>query len=221
MKKKTKNIKIFLTVIALLILIFIVREKYYEMKLSMQKENNLNDAQISNQNINNTNNINDINNTYNLEELANRNPQIKKIMHNKEKYPGVLLEMLSRNMDMLQYVSGYLDSKGKVTSSNIGEISRGTVPLLLQYDTRWGYGITGTEIPLSRERMISELEQGHPIICSVGKGDFTTTGHIIVITGVENEMFTVNDPNSKERSSKLWSYERIKNQIKNLWAYKI
>jgi len=66
MKKKTKNIKIFLTVIALLILIFIVREKYYEMKLSMQKENNLNDAQISNQNINNTNNINDINNTYNL-----------------------------------------------------------------------------------------------------------------------------------------------------------
>lgn len=81
------------------------------------------------------------------------------------------------------------------------------------------YGIIGTELPLSKTLMMSELEKGHPIICSMGRGDFTTTGHIIVITGIKNGQFIINDPNSRERSNRLWSYDRIKNQIKNMWSF--
>lgn len=81
------------------------------------------------------------------------------------------------------------------------------------------FGIKGTEISLSKSNMMLELENGHPIICSMGRGDFTTTGHIIAITGIKDGKFIVRDPNSKERSNKLWSYEKIAPQIKNLWSY--
>ena len=81
------------------------------------------------------------------------------------------------------------------------------------------FGIKGTEISLSKSNMMLELENDHPIICSMGRGDFTTTGHIIVITGIKDGKFIVRDPNSKERSNKLWSYEKIAPQIKNLWSY--
>ena len=69
------------------------------------------------------------------------------------------------------------------------------------------------------EKKETELEQNHPIICSMGPGDFTMTGHIIVITGVKNGKFVINDSNSKDRSKKLWSYEEIREQIKNLWSF--
>lgn len=81
------------------------------------------------------------------------------------------------------------------------------------------FGIKGIEISLSKSNMMLELENGHPIICSMGRGDFTTTGHIIAITGIKDGKFIVRDPNSKERSNKLWSYEKIAPQIKNLWSY--
>ena len=81
------------------------------------------------------------------------------------------------------------------------------------------YGIKGTTISLSKSIMISELENGHPIVCSMRKGDFTTTGHIILITGVKDGKFIINDPNSKERSQKLWDYVTLEPQIRNLWSF--
>lgn len=80
-------------------------------------------------------------------------------------------------------------------------------------------GITGTELPLDENRMIQELQSGHPIICSMRPGDFTDTGHFIVIAGYEDGAFLVHDPNSMDNSRTSWTYERIKGQIKNLWAY--
>jgi hypothetical protein len=49
-------------------------------------------------------------------------------------------------------------------------------------------------------------------------GDFTTTGHYIVLVGAEDGMIRVNDPNSYINSEKLWSYEQIEGQIRNLWV---
>ena len=57
-----------------------------------------------------------------------------------------------------------------------------------------------------------------PIICIMGPGDFTTTGHYIVLTGVQEGKFTVNDPNSRERSTQLWTYEQLEGQIRNIWS---
>ena len=79
-------------------------------------------------------------------------------------------------------------------------------------------GLDVTELPLDENRMKKNLELGNPIICIMGPGDFTTAGHFIVLRGLEDGKFIVNDPNSKENSERLWSYEEISGQIKNLWA---
>ena len=81
------------------------------------------------------------------------------------------------------------------------------------------YGIYGEEMALSENTVFTALENGQPIICSMGAGDFTTTGHFIVLTGVEDGKIIVNDPNSKEKSEKRWEYERLESQIQNLWVY--
>lgn len=81
------------------------------------------------------------------------------------------------------------------------------------------YGITGRNIPLSRESMVQSIMNGHPLICSMKPGDFTTTGHLIVIKGMKNGRFMVNDPNSKTRSYRLWNYETLSYQIKNIWSF--
>ena len=169
-------------------------------------------------------------------------------------------------------------------ADTIGDVKTGEIPLLLQYDQRWGYGaygassvvvsgcgpaclsmvaagltgdntitpyavaqyadqegyyvygagtawslmsrgaarfgVEGEELPLMKSRMESALREGRPIICVVGPGDFTTSGHFIVITGMRDGQFTVNDPNSTERSNLLWDYETLEPQISNLWAFR-
>ena len=82
-------------------------------------------------------------------------------------------------------------------------------------------GLDITELPLDENRMKKNLELGNPVICIMGPGDFTTTGHFIVLTGIKEDKFVVNDPNSRENSERLWSYEEIQGQIKNLWACRL
>lgn len=80
-------------------------------------------------------------------------------------------------------------------------------------------GLNYQELPLYESKMIEELENGRPIICNVGPGDFTDGGHFIVIAGYEDGKFIVNDPNSIENSSVLWEYSVLESQIKNLWSF--
>lgn len=79
-------------------------------------------------------------------------------------------------------------------------------------------GLNVKELPLVEGRVRKELEAGNPVICIMGPGVFTTTGHFIVLTGYENGLYRVNDPNSVERSNKLWSFGEFQDQIRNLWA---
>lgn len=81
------------------------------------------------------------------------------------------------------------------------------------------FGVYGEEMGLSEEAVFSSLENGNPIICSMSPGDFTTTGHFIVLVGIEDGKIRVNDPNSVKRSEKLWDYETLYPQISNLWVY--
>lgn len=98
------------------------------------------------------------------------------------------------------YASGY--------GSSWTLISEGAVKL----------GLDVTEIPLVEKRIKDNLEVGNPIILAMGAGDFTTSGHYILLVGMEDGKFVVNDPNSPENSEKLWSYEQIHGQIRNLWV---
>lgn len=79
-------------------------------------------------------------------------------------------------------------------------------------------GLGVEELSLDEDNIIRNLEAGNPIICVMGPGDFTTTGHFIVMTDYVDGKIKVNDPNSEIRSEKLWNFEDIKSQIRNLWV---
>lgn len=79
-------------------------------------------------------------------------------------------------------------------------------------------GLDVEELSLDEEEIVRNLGAGNPIICVMGPGDFTTSGHFIVMTDYIDGQIKVNDPNSKIRSAKLWDYEDIKSQIRNLWV---
>lgn len=83
------------------------------------------------------------------------------------------------------------------------------------------FGLNAKELPLDEGVVTRALKNGQPIICSVGPGDFTTSGHFIVLVGMEDGQIRVNDPNRHSTSSQLWDYDTLAGQINNLWAYSL
>lgn len=79
-------------------------------------------------------------------------------------------------------------------------------------------GLSGEELPLDENLMKQTLDGGGLIVCSMRPGDFTTTGHFILIRGYDENGFYVNDPNRRSNSEKQWDYGTLRYQIKNLWA---
>lgn len=80
------------------------------------------------------------------------------------------------------------------------------------------YGVKAKALALDESRMKAELDEGHPIVVNVGPGDFTDTGHFMVITGYDDEGFSINDPNSIEKSGKRWLFKNISSQIRAVWS---
>ena len=89
----------------------------------------------------------------------------------------------------------------------------------LMTDGAAAFGVTGSELSLDESSMKQVLDAGHPIICAMRAGDFTAAGHFIMIYGYDKKGFIINDPNSRTRSEKRWTYEELNGQIKNLWSY--
>lgn len=80
------------------------------------------------------------------------------------------------------------------------------------------YGVKAKAVALDESRMKAELDEGHPIVVNVGPGDFTDTGHFMVITGYDDEGFSINDPNSIEKSGKRWLFRNISSQVRAVWS---
>lgn len=197
--------------------------------------------------------------------------------------PEELLEMLEKNEETYDFVAGYPDRAeymGKEIDLS-GDVSDGAVPLLMQWDMRWGYdnygkelvglagcgptcmtmaylylngdtsmnprkmaeyaygngyyteagtswdfftngaaglGLSGRELPLGEAQIKNALDAGNVVVCSMRPGDFTTTGHFILLRGYDEKGFFVNDPNSRKNSGKQWDYDRLSGQIKCLWS---
>ena len=198
-------------------------------------------------------------------------------------WPAELIELMEKNPETEEFVLYYplkKDLRPEIDLS--GSVQTNAVPLLLQWDERWGYdrfagelmGLSGCgptclsmvclyllddpaltprytaefaekegysdrgngstwtliseggeklgleveELPLHESSITRELEAGNPIICVMGAGDFTTTGHFIVLTGYADGFVTVNDPNSVQRSEKAWELKTIMEQMRNLWV---
>lgn len=90
---------------------------------------------------------------------------------------------------------------------------------LFMKDAATAYGLNARELGLDEAVIRQYLDNGNPVICAMRPGDFTTSGHFIVIYGYDEKGLLINDPNSRERSSRHWDFEDIKWQIRNLWGY--
>lgn len=120
-----------------------------------------------------------------------------------------------------------LTGQTDMNPQKVAEFSQAQGYIDPQYGTTWELMTTGAqklglrarEIPLDEDVLYNVFAKGQVVICSMRPGDFTTSGHFIVLTGFKNGEITVNDPNSPSRSQKTWKYADIKPQIKNLWAY--
>lgn len=215
--------------------------------------------------------------------LADTDKEIAEIYADKDSYPVEVLTGLANNPELKEFIKGYLTNDGTVKAGlNEEELSQ-DFPLLLQWDSRWGYapygktnigiagcgptcmamvifsltrdadatpnalaaysmkngyysqgagtawlfmtnaaeayGLHAKELGLDEAVMKSYLDLGCPIICAMRPGDFTTTGHFIMIYGYDDDGFLINDPNSRERSSRHWDFDTLHYQIKNLWGY--
>ena len=204
-----------------------------------------------------------------LEDRYQDDEDGKAILDHSQRYPDELLTLLSKRPETQDFVLQYPEYKDLPEPQvEFGrEIKKGTVPLLYQWDIRWGYGrygdnimalagcgptclsmvmlgltgdtkwdpveiarfsetegyvsqvgtswelmsvgaeelgIDSQELPLDENRMIRELKEGHPIICSMRPGDFTTTGHYILVHSCNDQGFMINDPNRKSNSEKIW-----------------
>lgn len=79
------------------------------------------------------------------------------------------------------------------------------------------YDLSSRGVSISESSLKSALERKNPVIASVREGDFTKKGHYILIADYEEGKFVVNDPNSLINSQRLWDWETLKPQIKNMW----
>lgn len=127
---------------------------------------------------------------------------------------------------MSMVISG-LTGDNSVTPAKVAEYSMENEYVDSSNDTVWlfmqeasqHWGITGYEITAEESDVEEQLLAGHPVICSVGPGDFTKNGHFLVLAGYEDGKVRINDPFSKKNSEKLWEYKKIKKQIRAIWAY--
>lgn len=104
-------------------------------------------------------------------------------------------------------------------SEQEGHVSGNMTAWTLMSEGAERLGLTSEELPADAGRVRAALASGAYVICSMRPGDFTTTGHFIVLAGtVDTGELVVHDPNSYERSAQTWDINRVLEQCANLWA---
>lgn len=79
-----------------------------------------------------------------LKELEKEDSRVGQVLEHAENYPERVLKMLSKNIETLDFVLDYQEKKNLPCADTIGEApEEGEIPLLIQWDERWGYGAYG------------------------------------------------------------------------------
>lgn len=142
-----------------------------------------------------------------------------------EKYGSSIIAVTGCGPTALSMAGYYLTGSEDFNPRDIADFSQKNGYYEPGYGSSWTLisqggpklGLTVKELPLVKKKMVNALESGHPVILALGPGDFTTTGHYVVLTSYCEGFFTVNDPNSAIRSQKQWTYEELEGQIRNIW----
>ena len=75
----------------------------------------------------------------------------------------------------------------------------------------WGLNVEGCKAS-EPQRILDALSQGKLVVALMSRGHFTTTGHFIVLRGVQDGKILVADPASTSRSQKAWDLSIILNE---------
>ena len=123
-------------------------------------------------------------------------------------------------------LSGMLKDE-TITPKQISEIENAN-GYFTSLGTKWSffdfiadkYNLKSIKLSLSKASINEAIDRGNPIIASVHPGKFTTVGHIILIVGKNNSgNYIINDPNSYNRTLKVWSYDELKTEIIAMWEF--
>ena len=121
----------------------------------------------------------------------------------------------------------YLKNDPSITPAKIAEESERN-GFSSSEGTSWGfypyiarkYGLKAVQMDENYNVIKENVKKGNPILISVRPGDFTQTGHVMVISGMDsNGNIILNDPNSFINSQKTWKYDRLRPQIKAMWVF--
>lgn len=103
-----------------------------------------------------------------------------------------------------------------------GSLERGLTTWTLMTEGAQQLGLHSKELPADADLLRAELEAGHPVIATVGPGDFTETGHFLAIAGMTADgQLEVHDPNSEKNTRMTWDVQRVLGQCRNLWAFSV
>lgn len=76
------------------------------------------------------------------------------------------------------------------------------------------YGLNCQPIGNSKQKLLEALSQKKLVVAIMGKGHFTTSGHYIVLRGLENQNVLVADCGSRARSKQAWNVDIILNEAR-------
>lgn len=71
------------------------------------------------------------------------------------------------------------------------------------------------------KKMTDSVKSGNWIICAMGKGDWTSSGHFVLWYGVEGDYALINDPNSTKASRTKAKLSTFQNQVKYYFEVKV
>lgn len=112
-----------------------------------------------------------------------------------------------------RYVADFADDNGYYTKGAGTEWA-------LMHEGAKKLGLNVGSLAPNAKTILSQLKKGNLVILAMGPGDFTTSGHYILLTGEQDGKAIVHDPNSPTNTAKLWDLSEIRSQIQNLWVYK-
>ena len=81
-----------------------------------------------------------------IQELSEENPDLDQILLQIEEYPDNLITALCNNMEMLENARNYPNTEKKVYGTVSEEEKKNGIPLLMQWDPRWGYAPYGDDV---------------------------------------------------------------------------
>ena len=265
------NIKVVFTLLVITSIILFLAGRF--LKTFLDKIDNNNTSSVMSYSVKSSDN----NDTYDITNMS----------YNTDEIPAQLIDFMEHRPETTDFVMSYPEKHDATYYIDLSkEVTDGEIPLLIQWDERWGYkqygddffalngcgptclsmvclglggdtkydpytigqimdnngyyengvgskwsimtegasliGLSGEEISLDENVIRNTLNSGSPIICSVGEGDFTQSGHFIVLAGIAQDgSIIVNDPCSRINSEKTWELSRLMPQIKNLWAFSL